>query len=74
MDILELLHPETCNLADADMMPQGRGLYGSQGHCWQLARFIKRTLIHRYTQNRKALGFVVLEKIFHVFPFESYGS
>ena len=36
----------------------------------RLAGFIKRTLIHRYTQNRKALGLVVLEKkiFFMVFP------
>ena len=28
----------------------------------QWAGFIKRTFIHSYTQNRKALGLVVLEK------------
>ena len=34
-----------------------------------IAGFIKRTTIHCYTQNMKALGFVVLEKkIFKVFP------
>ena len=34
-----------------------------------LAGFIKRTAIHCYTQNMKALGLVVLEKIFFmVFP------
>ena len=30
----------------------------------QLAGFIKRTTIHCYTQNMKALGLVVSEKIF----------
>ena len=35
----------------------------------RLAGFIKRTTIHCYTQNMKALGLVVLEKkIFYVFP------
>ena len=34
-----------------------------------IAGFIKRTTIHCYTQNMKALGFVVSEKkIFKVFP------
>ena len=33
----------------------------------QLAGFIKRTTIHCYTQNMKALGLVVLEKIFFMF-------
>ena len=34
-----------------------------------LAGFIKRTAIHCYTQNMKALGLVVLEKkFFMVFP------
>ena len=35
----------------------------------RLAGFIKRTTIHCCTQNMKALGNVVLEKIFYVFPF-----
>ena len=30
----------------------------------RLAGFIKKTFTHSYTQNRKALGLVVLEKIF----------
>ena len=42
------------------------------GHVWTpgawlagfMARFIKRTIIHCYTQNMKALGLVVSEKIF----------
>ena len=34
------------------------------------AGFIKRTFTHSYTQNRKALGLVVLEKIFLCFPIE----
>ena len=38
----------------------------------RLAEFIKRTLIHSCTQNKKAVGFVVLEKdIFYVFPIVS---
>ena len=39
----------------------------------RLAAFIKRTLIHSYTQNRNALGIVVLEKkiFFYVFPIVS---
>ena len=37
-----------------------------------LAGFIKRTTIHCYTQNMKALGLMVLEKkIFYVFPIVS---
>ena len=35
----------------------------------RLAGFIKRTTIHCYTQNMKALGLVVSEKkIFYIFP------
>ena len=41
------------------------------GHVWtpraQMAGFIKRTSIHCYTQNMKALGLVVSEKIFLCF-------
>ena len=38
----------------------------------RLAGFIKRTTIHCYTQNMKALDFVVSEKIFfYVFPIVS---
>ena len=33
----------------------------------RLAGFIKRTTIHCYTQNMKALGLVVSEKIFFMF-------
>ena len=37
-----------------------------------MAEFIKRTTIHCYTQNMKALGLVVSEKkIFYVFPIVS---
>ena len=40
-----------------------------------LAGFIKRTIIHCYTQNMKALGLVVLEKkIVLFFPLYVYGS
>ena len=37
-----------------------RGLYGPQGHGWQ--DFMKGTTRHCYTQNMKALGFLVSEK------------
>ena len=49
----------------------GWGLYGPQGH--GLSAFIKRTTIHCYTQNMKALGLVVSEKkiFFYVFPIVS---
>ena len=42
----------------------------------QLAGFIKRTTIHCYTQNMKALGLVVLEQkfFFMFFPLYVYGS
>ena len=33
----------------------------------RLAGFVKRTIIHCYTQNMKALGLVALEKIFFCF-------
>ena len=33
-----------------------------------LAGLIKRTITHYYIQNMKALGLVVSEKIFYVFP------
>ena len=36
-----------------------------------LAGFINRNTIHCYTQNMKALGLVILEKIFYVFPIVS---
>ena len=40
-----------------------------------IAGFIKRTTIHCYTQNVKALGFVVLEKkIFKVFSHDAPGA
>ena len=40
----------------------------------RLAGFIKRTTIHCYIQNMKALGLVVLDKkIFYVFPMTSPG-
>ena len=42
----------------------------------QLAGIIKRTTIHCYTQNMKALGLVVWEKkfFFMFFPLQVYGS
>ena len=42
----------------------------------RLAGFIKRTTIHCYTQNMKALGLVVSEKkiFFMFFPLFVYGS
>ena len=36
-----------------------------------IAGFIKRTIIHCYTQNMKALGLVISEKIFYAFPIVS---
>ena len=51
------------------MTPTGRGLYGPL-EAW-LAGFIKRSFIHCYTQNRKALGLVVSVKIFWCFPIVS---
>ena len=49
------------------MMPPGRGPVWTQGA--RLAGFIKRTSIHCYKQNMKALGLVVSEKIFFFFCF-----
>ena len=41
----------------------GQGLYGPQGHSWKdLKQNLKRTTIHCYTQNMKAVGLVVSEK------------
>ena len=55
------------------MTPLGRGPYRPQGA--RLAGFIKRTTIHCYTQNMKALGLVVSVKIFFMFfPLYVYGS
>ena len=52
----------------ADDETQGRGLYGFRGGGGGggggPGGFIKRTTIHCYTQNRKALGLVVSQKIF----------
>ena len=44
--------------------------YGPQGHCGQGRIFIKRTTIHCYKQNMKALGLVVSEgeDFFKVLP------
>ena len=40
----------------------------------RLVGFIKRTTIHCYTHNMKALGLVILEKkIFYVFPMTPQG-
>ena len=50
-----------------ELMTPGAGSFMTQGP-W-LAGFIKRTTKHCYTQNMKALGFVVSEKkIFYIFP------
>ena len=40
----------------------------------RLAGFIKRTTIHCYTQNMKALGLVVSEKIFFMFSHDAPGA
>ena len=40
----------------------------------RLAGFIKRTTIHRYQQNMKALGLVVSEKIFLCFTHDPRGE
>ena len=51
-----------------ELMTSGAGPFLTPGS-W-LAGFIKRTTIHCYTQNMKALGHVVLEKkiLFMFFP------
>ena len=45
--------------------PPGAGLVWIPGA--RLAGFLKRTTIHCYTKNRKALGLVISEKIFFMF-------
>ena len=53
-----------------ELMTPGAGPFLTPGA--RLAGFIKRTTIHCYTQNRKALCLVVAEKIFfNVFPIVS---
>ena len=55
-----------CFTHDAPPPPQGGAVWTPGA---RLAGFIKRTTIHCYTQNMKALGFVVSEKkIFYIFP------
>ena len=54
------------------MTPPGAGLLWTPGA--RLAGFIKRTTIHCYTQNMKALGLVVLEKIFYVLSMTPWGG
>ena len=50
-----------------ELMTPGAGPVWTPGA--RLAGFIKRTTIHSYTQNMKALGLVVSEKIFFMlFP------
>ena len=54
-------------------MTPGAGPFLTQGA--RLAGFIKRTTKHCYMQNMKALGLVVLEKIFfYVFPHNASGA
>ena len=48
-----------------ELMTPGAGPFLTPGA--RLAGFIKRTTIHCYTQNMKALGLVVSEKIFLCF-------
>ena len=53
-----------------ELMTPGAGPFLTPGA--GLAGFIKRTTIHCYTQNMKALGLVISEKkIFYVFPIVS---
>ena len=51
------------------MIFPGRGQFRPQG-AW-LAGFIKEITKHCYTQNIKALGLLVSEKVFYVFPIVS---
>ena len=51
--------------------PPGAGPVWTPGAL--LAGFIKRTTIHCYTQNMKALGLVISEKIFKFFPMTPLG-
>ena len=51
-----------CFTHDTPPPPPGAGPIWTPGA--RLAGFIKRTTIHCYTQNMKALGLVVSEKIF----------
>ena len=59
------------NKTMSDNDAPGAGPVWTQGA--QLARFIKRTTIHYYTQNMKALGLAVKEKkiLFYVFQIVS---
>ena len=51
--------------------PAGAGPVWTPGA--RLAGFLKRTTIHCYTQNMKALGLVVSEKIFLCFSHDAPG-
>ena len=61
-----------CGFGEEDFLCFSHDTSGA-GPVWtpgaRLAGFIKKTTIHCYTQNMKALGLVALEKkIFYVFP------
>ena len=55
-----------------ELITPGAGSFLTPGP-W-LAGFIKRTIKHCYTQNMKALGLVVSEKIFLYFPHDAPGA
>ena len=66
-----------CGFGEEDFLcfshdPPVAGPVWTQGA--RLAGFIKRTTIHCDTQNMKALGLVVSEKIFYVFPMKPPGQ
>ena len=60
-----------CGFGEEDFLCFSHDAPGA-GPVWtpgaRFAGFIKRTTIHCYTLNMKALGLVVSEKIFYVFP------
>ena len=67
-----------CGFGEEDFLCFSHDAPGA-GPLWtpgaRLAGFIKRTTIHCYIQNMKALGLVVLEKkIFYVFPMTPPGQ
>ena len=55
-----------------ELITPGAGSFLTPGP-W-LTGFIKRTIKHCYTQNMKALGLVVSEKIFFYFPHDAPGA
>ena len=68
--------PGPCGFGEEDFFYDFSHDAPGAGPVWtpgaQLARFIKRTIIHCYTQDMKALVLVVSEKkIFYVFPIVS---